>query len=329
MRALRHTVAHAGTIQAGAACEPFAGASASSDASASCYGFTENIRILPVIVAELKLSKVERQILLADMMIGANDATLKQRPKVFNVVGMDLSAHILALTMANSLVRISWLEPAITGMFVRSYQVNSIADSFANEVIQSSGIGILNYLADHISLPTNSSDDSDFPATLTTSDMCFLIPVAIFVFAADKRFVYFDDTHKLAEIRIMHRSAEPMAHIPSSGVGRSDLPHDLIRAHAFLGIEYLPENLEPCSERIVRVLKYSPYQNRETIWLAMIRSAHLTSVMPRFESEDIHPLVAASRALNLAIWPAALKQIPLTIVLGREGAHQFAERHHV
>lgn len=33
---------------------------ASSGASASCYGFAENIGILAVVMAELKLSKVQR-----------------------------------------------------------------------------------------------------------------------------------------------------------------------------------------------------------------------------------------------------------------------------
>src|SRR6266852_4750122 len=45
-------------------------APASSDASASCYGVTENVLVLAVVKAELKLRKIERQILFADMMVG-------------------------------------------------------------------------------------------------------------------------------------------------------------------------------------------------------------------------------------------------------------------
>jgi hypothetical protein len=51
-----------------------AGASASSGASASCYGFTKDVRIFPVIMAELELCEVQRQVLLTDVMIGANAA---------------------------------------------------------------------------------------------------------------------------------------------------------------------------------------------------------------------------------------------------------------
>jgi hypothetical protein len=54
MLVLRHGVLPVGIVLAGAACEPFTGASATSDASASCYGFSKNTRILSVVMSELK-----------------------------------------------------------------------------------------------------------------------------------------------------------------------------------------------------------------------------------------------------------------------------------
>ncbi len=61
-------------------------ASASSDASASCYGLSEDVRILAVVVAELKFVQVQRKVLLADVVVSAYHAALEQRPKVFDVV---------------------------------------------------------------------------------------------------------------------------------------------------------------------------------------------------------------------------------------------------
>ena len=82
------------------ACWNDAEASASSDASASYYRCPEDIGILATVVTELKLVQIQRQIFLAYVVISADDAALQQRPEVFNVVGMDLAAHIFALAVA-------------------------------------------------------------------------------------------------------------------------------------------------------------------------------------------------------------------------------------
>lgn len=316
------------TILAGAACEPCAGASASSDASASCCSSTEDIRILAIVVAELKLSKVQRQILFADMVERTDNATFEERPERFNVISVNLATNILTFAMAHRLMWIIRLQPAIAGMFVGCYQINVVTNSASNEAIQRGGIGILNYLTYHIAFPANSSDDADLAAALTTSDVSFLVGVAVPILSADEGFVYLNNAHKLAEVRIEHRSAKPMAHVPSSRIGRSDLSHDLVCADALLRIENLPKNLKPCLEWIVGVLKDRPDQNRETIRLARIRGTHFTSVMPRLESEGIYRRITAARTLNLAVRPTVLKQVSLTIVVSREGGHEFAKRHH-
>jgi hypothetical protein len=64
---------------------------ASADASASCYDFAENIGILAVVVRELKLREVERQILLGNVVIRPYNATLEQRPARFDVIRVDLA----------------------------------------------------------------------------------------------------------------------------------------------------------------------------------------------------------------------------------------------
>src|ERR1700694_5907110 len=51
-------------------------ASASSDASASSYRCSEDIGILAIVVAKLKLIQIQGQIFLAHVVIGADHATL-------------------------------------------------------------------------------------------------------------------------------------------------------------------------------------------------------------------------------------------------------------
>ena len=72
---------------------------ASNCLSAPCYRFTEYVGFLAIVKAELKLRKVQRQILLANAVIAAHDSTLEQRPERFDGISMHDAAHVLVLSM--------------------------------------------------------------------------------------------------------------------------------------------------------------------------------------------------------------------------------------
>ena len=56
----------------------------------------EHIGIIAIVIPKRKLIQIERQIILADPMIGADNATLQQAPEPFDIVGMDVPAHVFA-----------------------------------------------------------------------------------------------------------------------------------------------------------------------------------------------------------------------------------------
>ena len=62
--------------------------------SASCYHIVKEIRVLSVIMAIRKLSQVQRQIGLADIVEGANHATLQQAPEAVQIRRMNVPAHV-------------------------------------------------------------------------------------------------------------------------------------------------------------------------------------------------------------------------------------------
>ena len=68
---------------------PSSEASASQRASAPCYGLAEDVLVVPMVVAPLKLSHVERQIFRADIVERADDTTLEDRPEALNRVGVN------------------------------------------------------------------------------------------------------------------------------------------------------------------------------------------------------------------------------------------------
>ena len=95
---------------------------ASEAASASCYDFAEHIVALAVIVAKLKLGEIERQILLADVVVSADDSTLQQRPERLDIVGMYLAAYVLERLVVHALVRICLIQLVISRAFIRGDQ---------------------------------------------------------------------------------------------------------------------------------------------------------------------------------------------------------------
>ena len=53
-------------------------------ASETCYGEAENIGIVTVVIPELGLGNIQRQVLGRDLVEAANDGSLKQGPEAFN-----------------------------------------------------------------------------------------------------------------------------------------------------------------------------------------------------------------------------------------------------
>src|SRR5262245_2122020 len=99
---------------------PCSEAQAIRGASAACYGCSENVDRLPIVVPKHKFVQVQRQITTADVVIRADHAALQQRPEVFNRVGMDCAANVFAVVVGDRPVWIALvpkvpLSPRVIG----------------------------------------------------------------------------------------------------------------------------------------------------------------------------------------------------------------------
>src|SRR5262245_4298292 len=72
--------------------------------SASCDYFTEDVRILPVVMPEREFREVQRQIFFAHFVIRAHDATLEQAPETINVGPVDITPHVFTLAVLHRLM---------------------------------------------------------------------------------------------------------------------------------------------------------------------------------------------------------------------------------
>lgn len=316
-----------GTEIAALACWNDAEASASSDASASCYGSSENILVLAVVVTKLKLCEVQRQILLGYMMVGADNPALQQRPERFDVVGVDLATHIFVLGVLYAVVFVAQrIQVVVAAKVIGCDQANAVTDGLADEAVERSRISVLNDLADHITLAADSADYRGL--TTHSGDVLLLIPVAILVLPADGGFVNFNDTHQLAELGIVHRGAQAMRHVPRRASRRGfpkEHPSKLTRGNTLLTFQHGPENAEPRQQRILSILENGSGNDGESITSL---AALLTLPVERARLERPDLFVSATRASDLAVRPASIRQVLTAGSFGRERGHKFVEVHH-
>lgn len=325
-----HNASLSGTFRVALVCWlATAEAPASQVASASCYRVSEYVGVLAIVLAELKLIQVQRQIFLAYVVIGADDSPFQQAPEALNRIRVNETAYIFAATMADDAMRIliSESKQPIAGMLIGSDQIDSATNGLSHKTIQRWRIGILDHLADHVALPRDRADDSYLVAVMMAGSVLALICVSVFVLTADIGLVNFDDAHKLLEIIVLHSGAQTMADVPC-GMQRRTLAEihasDLSRRYALQTLQHRVENLEPRDERHVGILEYRADQNGEPI---RCLAAFLADPMKRFGLEGIDFFVSASRTLH-AIRPAAIrKELTAGWLIG-ESRHELLESHH-
>ena len=83
-----------------------------------------------MIVAEGKFIQIQRQIILRNLMIGADHATLQQRPEALDVVGVDISAHVFAFAVIDGLVMYAFVEIPIGRILIGRDQRDLLAHGF-------------------------------------------------------------------------------------------------------------------------------------------------------------------------------------------------------
>ena len=95
--------------------------------------FSEDIGVVAIVVAELELVKVERQIFLAYVVVRADNAALEQGPERINVLSVDLATHVLTLYVADGLMRIGGRQQPISTVFIGRDKRDLFRNSFATE----------------------------------------------------------------------------------------------------------------------------------------------------------------------------------------------------
>src|ERR1700694_1327708 len=96
--------------------------------STSADRHSENVRIHAVIVAELELGDVQRQILFADLVESAYHTAFDDRPEAFNGVGVDRADDVMPGAVVDDAMTIFEAKSVVSGVIVRAKQAHSGRD---------------------------------------------------------------------------------------------------------------------------------------------------------------------------------------------------------
>jgi hypothetical protein len=314
-------------------------ASASSDASASCYGVKENVCVLAIVEAPLKLIQVQRQVFLRDIVIGANNTALQERPERFDAVGVDVPANPLIRRMVHALVRAS--EQLVGLVLIGRNQFDFVIRNLAHKARHGWRVQAADHFANYVALARDRADD----ASLVEADGIerigigvraeigtFLVPMTVSILSTEIGFVHFNDSRQRRHLIVSEHRADAMAHIEGRLVsGRASVlfehPLYLQSAHALLALANQIGDLEPKRQRIIRVLEYRSNERREAIARLLGAfddlarrfierlSAALADPIPRPMLDADDALTSATRAFD-ASGPAEANQQGHAFILG-------------
>ena len=286
---------------------------ASEATSAACQNRLEDVRILPIIEPELKFSKVEWQVSFADVVVSPDYSALQKTPKALHVVSVDFTTNIFTVTMAYGFMRqtLPRFQILIAGVLVGRDKGDILTYRFRHEFVHGRNVRSLNHLANDIALARNSADDRSLVPAAPT--MLAFVPMPVLILAADIRFINLDLSHQLRKVFVPHCGADTLTHIPGSFVRtRANHPMELQSAHALFALTHQVDDFKPRAQWIVRILENRLCNYRESIAVFLAYAA--LPVKP-FMPERIDLIVAATRALNHAIWPAHIAKQRLACVL--------------
>src|SRR5437868_6904438 len=164
--------------------------------SASADSFAEDVGIVPVVVAELKLGDVERQIFGADFVERADHAALENRPEALDRLGMDRADDVLPSGMIDDAVRILGIQAAIANPLVRTEQANLLRNRAAHEGLENVAANAADDAGNDLALALDRAGYRDLTrAGAPAPSASALVPVPVLRLAADEGFINFNDPH--------------------------------------------------------------------------------------------------------------------------------------
>src|SRR5262249_3093814 len=152
----------------------------------------------------------QRQILLADFVVGADNAALKDAPEARNRIRVHRAHDIFALRMLDDFVGIQFLDVVVADPFVgheqADFAINCVHDEFGEQFAAHS----IDHAGHDVALAAHSADNWRLAGAnaTTTGATTAIAPVLVLGLSANERFVHLNDTAQLVKILFDKRRAD-------------------------------------------------------------------------------------------------------------------------
>jgi hypothetical protein len=288
---------------------------------------SEDIRVLPIIIAELELGDIERHVFPAHFVERSDDAAFEYRPEAFDGLSVNCTDNILASGMVNSRVREIFVEDVVRSQLIGAKQADLVGNGLSDKCIKGCRLDVSDHASYDIALAADSADDWSFARTNASgsSAAATFIPMPILSQTANERFI---DFHNAAElINVLHESSSDLvAHEPSGPVGtEAHIAIDLQSAHAFLARKHEMDHAEPLPQRLICILENRSGDMRETV-VSGGRRAFVAQPIPLHCAVLLDLHVATTRA-SYALRPAPTGEIGATSIFVRERFFPLGDGH--
>src|ERR1700730_13957835 len=125
-------------------------------ASADCR--SEDVRILTIVVAELKLRNVQRHVFGAHFVERAHHAALEDRPEAFDCLSVNRTNNVLTVGLIDDGVRIFLIEFYVAEPLIGAEQAYIVRDGFADKFNKRISADVLDNAGDHVTLALDRAD---------------------------------------------------------------------------------------------------------------------------------------------------------------------------
>ncbi len=156
--------------------------------SATRYSGTKYVHVLSIVVPKLKLGDVQRHVFGADLMIGADNTALHQRPKTLNCVGVDRADNVLVFAVVNHFMRERSRQIDVAGPSIRSQQANLVGNGFPDKLGYACAINAFQNASDDFALALDCADNADLTGARAAPYRRYAYPSVYFCLSRRCRF---------------------------------------------------------------------------------------------------------------------------------------------
>lgn len=293
--------------------------------SASPNRFPKNVSVQAVIIPELELSDIQREIFGGNLVECADNAAFENRPEAFNGLGMNRATDVLSNVMVDSFVRELAIQMFVANQLIRAKQANLCRNAFANERFKRCGANVSNHSCHYVAFAAHGTRDNRLTGAASRTAAAALIPMAVLGETAHKSFIDFHNAHQLTKILVRQPRPDPVAHMPSGAIrAEAHRAVNLVCRNALFAGQHCVDDTKPHTKADIRILKHRADQNGKAIRDTL--SAVHTLPFERHGLERKHVVRATARARH-GHGPAMPAQIGHTGFVRRKGLFPLRDRH--